>query len=136
MKKKTTITWTEFTPQQVEFLKNYLDPQSETWSSITQSAIKAGYSEEYANNLSAMNWFKEGVEDTRLLDKAKKNLWQFVADDNEKNYQWDATKFILTTIGKNKFTPRTEVVLPDGESLNKSKQAINEILSRGNTGGK
>ena len=133
MATKSTKTWQEFTPQQKEFLKYYLDPKSETWSNMVQSALKAGYTQDYADNLASLKWFKEGVEDNKLLQKAVDNLWDFVG--NESSYKWDATKFVLSTLGKNKYSTRTEItgkdgekLLPDEASLKKSKDAIKEIL--------
>ena len=38
-------------PQQELFLKYYLDPKSATFSNGLQSALKAGYAPEYAENI-------------------------------------------------------------------------------------
>ena len=38
-------------PRQLNFLANYLDKDSETYANCLQSALKAGYAREYAENL-------------------------------------------------------------------------------------
>lgn len=99
-----------FNPQQEEFLKNYLDPSSETWSNATQSAIKAGYEPDYADNIMALmpKWLSEALQDTGLVEKAVKNLSEFIGDNPNQNIKWDATKFSLTTLGKKKFSNKGE----------------------------
>jgi hypothetical protein len=42
------------TPQQEQFLSFYTDPKSETFSNAVQSALKAGYEETYANNITGL----------------------------------------------------------------------------------
>ena len=65
------------TPQQTEFLAHYLDPKSETYSNAKGSALKAGYSEEYAKNITGQlpNWLSENISrQGRIVLKAEKNL--------------------------------------------------------------
>ena len=38
-------------PRQTAFLTYYLDPKSETFSNALQSGLKAGYKQEYAENI-------------------------------------------------------------------------------------
>ena len=97
-------------PQQEAFLKNYLDPQSETWGNAYGSAIKAEYSEEYAESIrnKGTKWLDEAVQDSDLLSKALKNLADFVGNESVKPIKWDATKFVLTTLGKKKFSSKGE----------------------------
>lgn len=98
------------TPQQEEFLKNYLDPQSETWSDAYNSAIKAKYSIEYAESIrnQGVKWIDEAIQDSDLLQKALKNLKDFLGDKETKNIQWDASKFVLERLGKKKFSTKGE----------------------------
>lgn len=53
----------ELSPQQIDFLKYYTDPKSGTFSNATQSAIKAGYSQDYADNLTSLmpDWLSENI---------------------------------------------------------------------------
>lgn len=50
-------------PRQAEFLNNYLDPSSKTYGNALQSALKAGYSQEYAESITAKapQWLSENV---------------------------------------------------------------------------
>ena len=41
----------DFTPQQEEFLKNYLDPKCPNFGNALQSALKAGYAQNTAENI-------------------------------------------------------------------------------------
>lgn len=109
----------KFNPQQQEFLKNFLDPNSETFSNYTQSALKAGYTREYAENISSLmpKWLDEALEDSSLVRKALDNLSDFIGDETNKNLQWDATKFTLSRLGKSKFSDRIEHTGAEGKEL-------------------
>lgn len=63
-------------PRSAAFLGLYLDPKSETFSNATQSALKAGYSEEYAKNITALMpaWLSESIGELQMLSKAERNL--------------------------------------------------------------
>lgn len=51
--------WTPPDPRQDLFWSFYKDPKSLTFSNAKQSALKAGYSEGYANQITAQPWFVE-----------------------------------------------------------------------------
>lgn len=108
------------TPQQEAFLAAYINPKSTTWGNAYQSALKSGYSKDYADNIMALmpSWLKESLDDSTLVDKALKNLSVFIGDDENKNLQWDATKFTLSRLAKGKFSERTEQTGADGKDLN------------------
>ena len=109
----------ELTPQQQLFLKNYLDPKSETWSNATQSAIKAGYSPDYADNIMALmpDWLSGSIgKYKRMLDKAEIRLEASLDSDDEKLAQ-DTAKFIAKTIGKQVYSERQELTGKDGKDL-------------------
>lgn len=111
----------DLTPQQQAFLANYLDPKSDTWSNAYQSAIKAGYAEEYAKNMTGQmpNWLSENINDTSLLQTALNNLNEFLTTSDERiqNIKWDATKTVLKGLAKSKFSERTEHTGKDGDDL-------------------
>lgn len=108
-----------FNPQQELFLKNFLDPNSETFSNYTQSAIKAGYTQDYADNLSSLmpKWLDSALEDSTLVRKALDNLSDFIGNKENKNLQWDATKFTLTRLNKERFSERIENTGKGGKDL-------------------
>ena len=87
-------------PRQAKFLELYLNPKSKSFSNVYQSALAAGYSENYATNLkSKVNWLVEnGREVTKehLVSKAKKVLDKSLDSADEKIAQ-DTAKFVAKT---------------------------------------
>lgn len=99
-------------PRQKEFISNYLNPNSDTWGNGLQSAIKAGYSEEYAKVMMGrdLDWMSESViSDNQLLLVATDNLKSALKgglDDPERGkreIQYKATEFVLKGLQKNKW---------------------------------
>lgn len=102
------------TPQQELFLSYYTNPKSETFSNAVQSALKAGYEESYANNITGLmpDWLFENIGDMKRLRKAEKNL------DEVQNIE------IYNKEGKidaNLVDKRTKVDMFISERLNKNK---------------
>jgi len=123
-------------PRQISFLEWYLDPKSETFSNGFKSAIKAGYSPEYAENLLGRmpTWLSEKVGELQMLSKAERNLNKIldletrepiitmigILKDKETDKvitkenpnllrtQADVSKFIAERLGKKKYAERTE----------------------------
>ena len=120
--------WGDLTPQQSEFLKNYLDPNSETWGNAYRSALKSNYSEEYSDNIMSLmpKWLSEALQDTKLVNQALINLSVFIGDSENKSLQWDATKFTLTRLSKNKFSERQELTGENGKPLILPSELINK----------
>lgn len=117
--KEEKATWKELNLQQMAFLQYFLDPKSETWSNYTQSAIKAGYDKEYAENLSSEmpKWLDEALQDTNLVNIALTNLSEFLGDKDNPSIRADMTKFTLKTLKKDKFSERAELTGKDGKDL-------------------
>jgi hypothetical protein len=114
-------------PKQEGFLKNYLDPLSDTFSNITQSALKAGYAAEYADKLMARmpSWLADNLGDARRLRQAEDNLDSLLKQDTDIKVKADMTKFALSTMGRRKYSTRTETDLTSkGEQINQ----INYIM--------
>lgn len=117
---------TELNAQQIDFLRYWTDPTSKTFGNGLQSALKAGYSEEYANNITAQmpGWLSENIgKKKRLLSKAEKNLESILdkgVDDKESlKIVADTSKFIAETVGKDEgYSKRTEMTGADGKDLN------------------
>jgi hypothetical protein len=108
-------------PRQEMFLANYLDPKSETWSNAYQSAIRAGYTDEYAQNITGQGttWLSENLSDTALLQQAMVNLQEFLGTDDEKlqGIRADMTKFTFKGLQKQKWSERSEMTGKDGKDL-------------------
>lgn len=105
-------------PRQAKFLELYLDPESETFGNAKQSAIRAGYSEEYANRILSekLTWLSENIRYDEIIKKAERNLREFM-DDEDKKIRADLTKFALERLNKKRFSTRQEVTGKDGKDL-------------------
>lgn len=107
-------------PQQTEFIAYYLDPNSETYANALQSALKAKYSQEYAESITYQmpDWLSESLgQQGRLLLKAEKRLEKTLDGENDQ-LAHDASKFIAETIGKKKgYSKRTEITGENGKDL-------------------
>lgn len=126
------------TPQQERFLDYYTNPKSETFSVATQSAIKAEYSENYANNITGLmpDWLFENIGDMKRLRKAEKNLDEVqnltIYNDEGKldiNIVDKRTKvdmFIAERLNKSKYSTRTEKTGKDGKDLNINITTVDE----------
>lgn len=71
-------------PRQILFLQNYYDPKSPTFANGVQSAMKAGFSEEYSIILMSRmpTWVQSGkVKFDVMLDKAEQNLFDMIDMD-------------------------------------------------------
>ncbi|MEI9966183.1 MAG: hypothetical protein WDN67_00685 [Candidatus Moraniibacteriota bacterium] len=150
----------ELTPRQIEFLRYYNDPKSDTFGNALQSALRAGYSQEYAENIThlAPEWLSESIgRRKRLLEKAEQALEETLdmpidilkLDDDVEivrtdpaliRIKQDTAKFIAKTQGKDQgYSERQEVSGPNGTPLEKglSKEdrenldALKDILNNG-----
>lgn len=109
----------ELNEQQTTFLKAYTDPKSPTWSNALQSALKAGYSQEYAESITAQmpNWLSENLGNMKLLQKANKNLEMALdglLDDPEKGakqIQYKATEFVQKGLNRETFGDKADINL-------------------------
>jgi hypothetical protein len=91
-------------PRQVEFIKAYMSPSSDTYNNAKRSAMKAGFSETYANQITAVapDWLQETtreITNKTLVDKAIQSLDATLSDKKNKNNH-DATKFTLSKLSK------------------------------------
>ena len=121
--------YTQPDPRQSLFLSYYLDPKSETFSNAYQSAIKAGYEEEYAKVIihKDLDWLSDSVTDSQLLKKAEKRLNQlldFEPVDEEGRIdnpllanQMKGINLVAKGIGKAKYSERVEQTGADGKDL-------------------
>jgi len=128
----------ELDPRQQSFLTYYLDPKSETWSNAKQSALKAGYKEEYAENITHLcpEWFAEAMGDMKRLKKAEKRLDQILElepvdeegkiDNSLIANQMKAISLVAKGIGKSKYSERTEHTGKNGDDLTIKTIIINK----------
>lgn len=111
-------------PQQAAFKENYTNPNSETFGNALQSALSAGFAQEYAESITAkdLHWVAEIVGDLERLQKAEKVLDKTLGmiDDEDTTRQrmaQDSAKFIASRLGKHKYADRQEHTGKDGEAL-------------------
>lgn len=121
-------------PRQQECLANYLNPDSETFGNAYQSAIAAGFSDEYARNFTYKRprWWAEKVGNNYNLARAEKNLTEFLEMNTKiavhKNdaafddpglcrVKADITKFVLERLNKQKYSVRQELTDGEGQPL-------------------
>lgn len=109
----------------------YVNPKSETFGNATQSAIRAGYEPDYADQITTSEWFKGRLRRLNMLGKAEKALDETLeynpvnedgrVDPGIARIRLDAAKHITSTLGKNEgYSTRQEVTGADGSELNVS----------------
>jgi len=111
-------------PQQQLFKECYLNPESETFGNAMQSALKAGYSKDYATNITTVDneWMREIVGDHEMIKKAEKRLKEVLEvsfdDDAQKmNAVSKVATFVAERLGKHKWAQRNELTGRDGQDL-------------------
>ena len=105
-KAKKTERAKNYTPQQLDFAMRYYMPNSPTYGNALQSALKAGFSETYAKNITIkdLDWVEKILleivgkpeDKANLVAKAKKVLSKSLDSPDDKLAQ-DTAKFIANT---------------------------------------
>lgn len=132
--------------RQAKFLSLYLDPKSKTFNNALQSALKAGFSRNYANQITTAGteWMTEAHgKRLKMLEKAERNLDEALDVDiteqamgafgpifdkktkkpvMKRNVEimklkHDASKFVAKTVGKEHYSENPNV-LNDNRSIN------------------
>jgi phage terminase small subunit len=127
----------------------YVDSIRENRVNAYESAIKAGYAEDTAKNITLTGWYKERLEDLErkdMLSKAEKKLAKtltYEVEDTETGkvqtdllrIQVDVSKHLTSTLGKDKgYSSRTEQTGKDGKDLipptlsEEEKEKLNKLL--------
>lgn len=109
----------------------YVDSIRENRVNAYESAIKAGYEESTAKQITVRRWFLERLEDLErkdMLSKAEKKLAKsltYEVEDEEGKIktdllriQVDVSKHLTETLGKNKgYSKRNELTGADGKQI-------------------
>lgn len=103
-------------PRQAAFLQLYLTPGTMYFNNALQSALKAGYEQEYAESIlqKDLKWLAEGVAELvgkptdkkNLVSKAKRVLARSLDSEDERLAQ-DTAKFVAKT--DKEFSEKQEV---------------------------
>lgn len=121
-------------PRQTAFKQYYIDPNSSTFSNARGSAIRAGYSEQYADNITIQQpmWLADLMRDTEMmraemLALSERNLRSVVIkpepeDKDDKKIWYRANEYISGTLGKAIYSTRQEVTGADGRSVFASEE--------------
>jgi hypothetical protein len=92
----------------------FTDRRSDTWNNATKSALKAGYAQSTAENITRETWFRNKIQQlSQLLPKAEDILWQDLNMNVSENINLRRIRsataiFICETVGKNKYTKKVE----------------------------
>lgn len=112
-------------PRQKLCWESYINPKSETFGNAYQSAMKAGYEEGYAAQITTVDWFLERLRRLNMLGKAEKVLDQTLdtphineegkVDSSIMRVKADVAKHITNTLGKNEgYSTKTETDITSG----------------------
>jgi len=124
-------------PRQRMLWALYINPHSETFGNALQSALKAGYTEGTANQITTTEWFIGKVRRLQMLERAEKNLKEVlemdVIEDTKINPQLlriktDVSTTMAKTLGKEHYSEKQEIdIKSDGEPI----KTINYIIPDG-----
>lgn len=115
-------------PRQKLCWELYIKPGTEYFGNAYQSALKAGYGEGHASQITTQEWFLEKARRLNMLSKAEKVLDRTLTFEpvNEKGeiktdllrIQVDTAKHITKTLGKDEgYSERQEHTGKDGKDL-------------------
>lgn len=120
-------------PRQKQCWDLYVDPKSKTFGNAYRSAIKAGYEDGTARQITTFDWFNEKCRRLNLLNKAERNLDKILdlPLEDKANVVLDASKFIAKTLGKDEgYSDRSELTGKDGESLLLTEEQIRTLRDK------
>ncbi len=110
-------------PRQALFFELYLDPKSLTFSNALQSALKAGFSQSYAESLMNLmpSWLSEKLGELNMLTKAERNL--------DKMLDLNTREPVMTMFGPLKDGITKEVITKENSSLLKVKADVSKFVA-------
>jgi hypothetical protein len=123
-------------PRQAAFKQYYIDPNSPSFANARRSAIRAGYTEQYADNITAQQpaWLGDLLADTQLmraemLALSERNLNSVVSEAKpvdivEKKLWVDTSKYVSGTLGKEVYSTRQEMTGADGRAIFSSDERV------------
>ena len=117
----------------------YLDPTSTTFWNVRGSALRAGYSELYANNITVQEpkWWNElqasaEFDRAEMLSLAQKNMHKRLktapSSPLQEKLQADTDKFISERLGKEHYSTRQEVTGADGRRLFTNEKRVDATI--------
>jgi len=132
-------------PRSIMFKAFYIDPTSYTFMNCLQSGLRAGYTQEYSENITALKpkWWVELIADNtvkraQMLEKSEKHFDEMLdtpngtEDRDRLKLKQKTAEFVSERIGKDVYSTRTEVTGADGKRLfsNEQRAAASIPLSK------
>lgn len=119
---------TVYDPRIDIFKQFYLKPDSYTFMNILQSALRAGYSDQYAQNISTQKpgWWVELMNSAefnraKMMKEAENRLYERITDETDDpqrmKLQTDVAKFVTERLGKDLYSTRQELTDKNGRRL-------------------
>lgn len=119
-------------PRVAVFKAHYCNPNSDTFMNVLQSALRAGYSQEYSESLgfNKPQWYVDlmadsNVQRARMLKAAENSLETAVNyDDSDKEraaLKLKASTFVAERLGKDLYSARQELTDKGGRRLFRSE---------------
>ena len=127
-------------PRVFMFKQFYLSPTSTTFWNVRGSALRAGYSTTYADNITVQcpKWWLELQEDAdferaEMLRTAQRNLNNTLKkepdNDTQLKIKTDVSKFVSERLGKEHYSTRSEVTGADGRKLFTNETASDKDIA-------
>lgn len=121
-------------PRQALLWESYINPHSETFGNALQSALKAGYTQAYAEQITNTEWFLGKVRRMNMRKKGEEVLKEILEMDTtnpklvgeqivETNdpallkIKQDTAKFATERLGKEDWASQTQIANPDGTAI-------------------
>ena len=137
-----TLKTNKIDPRVAVFKANYLNSHNtKTFCNITQSAVAAGYSHSYGDNLSARTnkpkWWVEfqlqgDYMRAQMLETAQlrlnERLVEVVTDKDGRKLQADVAKFVSERLGKEHYSTRQELTGADGRRLFTNEKRVDATI--------
>ena len=105
--------------RQIRFLTYYLDPKSPTYANALQSALRAKFSRQYAENITSLapEWLSEAMgRRNRMLNKAEIRLEELLDSKNE-GIKLSVSTFLAKTLGKKDYSEKSPLEDDQGKNL-------------------
>lgn len=132
--------YTQLDPRQKICWDYFIDPRSDTFSNARQSAIKAGYTETTANQITTEKWFTERVRRLNMVSKAERNIDEVLElqikdpvtgkiDPVALSNRTRVDMFVLERLGKDDgYSTRQEVTMANKISLTENNPLLDELF--------
>lgn len=125
-------------PRQKLFWDMYIKPGSEFFGNAYQAAMKAGYQETTASQITTEKWFLERLRRLNMLGKAEKVLDKTLdmdavdqegkVDSAVLRIQTDVAKHITKTLGKEEgYSERTELTGENGLAIKIESKSVDKM---------